>query len=135
MSFPYPLLTQLPGSGDFSPHGFCYLWNRHLMSLHVASDIGIAVAYFTIPFTLLWIVRKRRDIPFSWIFGLFALFIVACGVTHVMEMWNIWHTAYWLEGVLKAITALASISTAIVLARSVPAPAESARLSISMFQS
>jgi PAS domain S-box-containing protein len=121
MSFLYPLLTQLPGSGDFSPHGFCYLWNRQLMWLHVVSDIAIAVAYFTIPFTLLWFIRKRRDIPFSWIFGLFALFIVACGVTHLMEVWNIWHTAYWLEGVLKAITALASISTAIVLARSVPA--------------
>ena len=121
MSFLYPLLTQLPGSGDFSPHGFCYLWNRQLMWLHILSDVGIAVAYFTIPFTLLWFVRKRRDIPFSWIFGLFALFIVACGITHLMEVWNIWHTNYWLEGVIKAVTALASISTAIVLARSVPA--------------
>jgi PAS domain S-box-containing protein len=117
----YSLLLLLPGSGDFSPHGFCYLWNRQLMWLHIASDVGIAVAYFTIPFTLLWLMRKRRDIPFGWIFGLFALFIVACGVTHLMEVWNIWHTDYWLEGALKAVTALASITTAVVLARSVPA--------------
>ena len=116
----YPLLILLPGSGDFSPHGFCYLWNRQLMWLHIASDVGIALAYFTIPVTLLWFVRKRRDIPFSWIFGLFGVFIVACGITHLLEVWNIWHTDYWIEGVMKAVTALASISTAVVLARSIP---------------
>ncbi len=116
----FALLILVPGSGDFSPHGFCYLWNRQLMWLHIASDVGIALAYFTIPITLLWFVRRRRDIPFSWIFGLFAVFIVACGVTHLLEVWNIWHTDYWIEGVIKAVTALASISTAVVLARSIP---------------
>ncbi len=113
-------LAMLPGSGDFSPHGFCYLWNQQLMWLHIASDTAIALAYFTIPVTLLWLARKRRDVPFGWIFGLFALFIIACGVTHLMEVWNLWHTDYWLEGWIKALTAVASVATAIVLARSAP---------------
>jgi len=88
--------------------------------LHVISDSLIALSYFTIPFTLLWFVRKRRDLPFSWMFGLFGAFIVACGATHVMEVWNLWHAQYWLAGGLKAVTAAASVATAILLARLVP---------------
>jgi PAS domain S-box-containing protein len=100
---------QLFVSGDFQPHGFCYRWNSGLVWLNVLSDALIALAYFTIPFTLLWFIRKRRDLPFSWMFTLFGAFIIACGTTHVMEVWNLWHAEYWLAGIIKAITALASI--------------------------
>jgi len=88
-----------------------------LVWLHVISDSLIALSYFTIPFTLLWFVRKRRDLPFSWMFVLFGAFIVACGATHVMAVWNLWHAQYWLAGGLKAVT---SMATAILLARLVP---------------
>jgi PAS domain S-box-containing protein len=107
-------------SAAFQPHGYCYQWNSGLVWLHVVSDSLIALAYFTIPFTLFWFMRKRRDLPFGWMFGLFGLFIVACGSTHVMEVWNLWHADYWLDGALKAVTAVASIGTAILLARLVP---------------
>jgi PAS domain S-box-containing protein len=113
-------LRQLFGPGEFMPHGYCYLWNPGLVWLQVISDTLIAAAYFTIPFILLWFVRKRRDLPFSWMFGLFGTFIVACGATHVMEVWNLWHAEYWLAGVLKAVTAVASVATAILLARLLP---------------
>jgi PAS domain S-box-containing protein len=113
-------LRQLFGPGDFMPHGYCYLWNPGLVWLHVISDVLIAGSYFTIPFTLLWFMRKRRDLPFGRMFGLFATFIVACGATHVMEVWNLWHAEYWLAGVLKAVTAVASVGTAILLARLMP---------------
>jgi len=108
------------GSGDFQPHGFCYQWNTGLVWLNVVSDFLIALAYFTIPVTLVWFIRKRRDVPFSWMFGLFGVFIVACGSTHLMEVWNLWHAQYWIAGVLKAITAAVSIPTAILLGRIVP---------------
>ncbi|HTW30042.1 MAG TPA: PAS domain S-box protein, partial [Candidatus Sulfotelmatobacter sp.] len=97
------------------PHGFCYFWNPGLVWLHVVSDSLIALSYYTIPIALFWFVRKRRDLPFSWMFVLFAVFIVSCGSTHLMEVWNIWHANYWIDGVLKAITAAASIPTAILL--------------------
>jgi PAS domain S-box-containing protein len=113
-------LRQLFGPGEFMPHGYCYLWNPGLVWLQVVSDALIAASYFTIPFILLWFVRKRRDLPFSWMFGLFGTFIVACGATHVMEVWNLWHAEYWLAGVLKAVTAVASVATAILLARLIP---------------
>jgi PAS domain S-box-containing protein len=107
-------------SGEFQPHGFCYQWNSGLVWLNVLSDFLIALAYFTIPITLVWFVRKRRDVPFGWMFGLFGVFIVACGMTHLMEVWNLWHAQYWLAGTIKAITAAASLPTAILLGRIVP---------------
>jgi|HubBroStandDraft_6_1064221.scaffolds.fasta_scaffold00337_12 PAS domain S-box-containing protein len=107
-------------SGEFQPHGFCYQWNSGLVWLNVLSDFLIALAYFTIPITLVWFIRKRRDVPFGWMFGLFGVFIVACGMTHLMEVWNLWHAQYWLAGAIKAITAAASLPTAILLGRIVP---------------
>lgn len=102
------------------PHGHCYLWTKGLIQLHVFSDGFIALAYFSIPLTLGWFVRRRRDIDFGWMFILFGVFILACGMTHVMEVWNIWHSTYWLSGVVKAVTALASVPTAILLTRLMP---------------
>ena len=116
MAFISSLLT----SPEFMPHGFCYLWDRDLIWLHVVSDVLIALAYFSIPLTLVYFVRKKRDLPFHWMFLMFGLFIVACGSTHVIEVWNLWHADYWLAGIVKLITAIASIITAILLFQLVP---------------
>src|SRR2546430_2182913 len=67
--------------------------------------------YYSIPITLVYFVRKRKDLEFDWMFVCFAIFIVACGTTHIMEIWNIWHPTYWLSGGVKAVTALASVPT------------------------
>jgi signal transduction histidine kinase/ActR/RegA family two-component response regulator len=105
---------------DFMPHGMCYLWRPGILSLHVISDALITLAYFSIPFTLLYFVHERKDLQFNWMFVCFAVFIVACGATHLLEIWVIWVPAYWLSGTVKAITAMASVPTAIMLARLVP---------------
>jgi two-component system, sensor histidine kinase and response regulator len=77
------------GPGGFMPHGFCHLWNPRLIALHAISDSLIALSYFAIPVILLRLVRKRRDLPFSWMFVLFGTFIVACGGTHAMAVWTL----------------------------------------------
>jgi hypothetical protein len=41
-----------------------------------------------------------------------------------LEVWNLWHSEYWLVGILKAITAVASIGTAVVVARLLPQAVE-----------
>lgn len=102
------------------PHGMCYLWRPDVLTLHVVSDSLITLSYFSIPFTLVYFVRKRKDLEFHWMFLCFAVFIVACGTTHLLEIWVVWHPAYWLSGSVKAITALASVPTAILLARLIP---------------
>ncbi|MBD2253439.1 sensor histidine kinase [Nostoc parmelioides] len=104
----------------FIPHGHCYLWQPGLVWLHLLSDFLIAVAYYSIPITLVYFVRKRQDLPFKWIFLLFGAFIVSCATSHVMEIWTLWHPTYWLSGLMKAITAFISIYTAIVLIPIVP---------------
>ncbi len=100
---------------QFLPHGVCLLWDESVLLLHVISDSIIALAYYSIPIALIFFVRKRKDLAFSWIFVLFAIFIVACGTTHVVGIWMIWHPAYWLDGVVKALTATVSLITAILL--------------------
>jgi signal transduction histidine kinase len=120
MGFVAQVMRQLFSSGNFEPHGYCYLWNPGLVWLHVISDSLIAAAYFAIPVVLVLFIRRRRDLPFSWMFVLFGVFIVACGSTHLMEVWNLWHGNYWLAGVIKAATAAASVPTAILLARLMP---------------
>ncbi len=113
-------IEELLSTDAFMPHGMCYLWQPAVLTLHVASDSLIALAYFTIPFTLLYFVRRRTDLQFSWMFVCFAIFIVACGTTHLMEVWTVWHPTYWLTGAIKAITALASVPTAALLIKLVP---------------
>ena len=107
-------------SGSFIPHGHCYLWQTKLLWLHVASDSIIAIAYFSIPITLLYFISKREDLPFDWIFAMFGAFIVACGITHLFEIWTLWHPTYWLSGTMKAITAIISFATAILLVELIP---------------
>ncbi|MBF2000667.1 MAG: PAS domain-containing protein [Synechococcales cyanobacterium M58_A2018_015] len=116
----WDFLNQILSSGPFIPHGHCYLWKPGLVWLHLASDALIALAYYSIPLTLFYFVQKRDDLPFNWIFLLFASFIVACGTTHLMEVWTLWHPTYWLSGLLKAGTASVSLFTALQLVPLVP---------------
>src|SRR5947199_6477136 len=112
--------TGLFGQNGFMPHGHCYLWDPGLMRLHLISDFLIAAAYFIIPLTLVNFVPKRRDLPFNCMFFCFGIFIIACGMTHVMEIITLWKPYYWISGIVKAITALASVPTAILLIRLIP---------------
>jgi PAS domain S-box-containing protein len=116
----HDFLINLFGSGSFIPHGHCYLWKPGLVWLHLISDAIIALAYYSIPLTLFYFVRKRQDLPFSWIFLLFAAFIVSCGTTHIAEIWTLWHPTYWLSGIIKSGTAIVSLFTAIELVPLVP---------------
>lgn len=77
-------------SESLLPHGFCYWWNPLLIWLHGVSDTLIAMAYFSIPPTLVYLVRKKRSIPFDWMFVCFGCFIAACGATHLMEVVTLW---------------------------------------------
>ncbi|HEV2659824.1 MAG TPA: histidine kinase dimerization/phospho-acceptor domain-containing protein, partial [Ktedonobacteraceae bacterium] len=109
--FPMLLVTR-----GFSPHGDCFLWNPKLLALFVGSDTSIGLAYIVISATLAYLVAKvRRSLPFQWIFLAFGIFIVACGGTHLLDVWTLWVPTYWLAGAVKLVTAIASITTAIIL--------------------
>ncbi|WP_076867093.1 ATP-binding protein [Bradyrhizobium mercantei] len=111
----WSFLERLLDSSTFSPHGICLLWEPELIWLHVISDAIIAASYFSIPFALAILVSKRRDFQFGWMAWPFATFILACGLTHVFSIYTLWVPIYGLEGLLKALTAIASIFTAVLL--------------------
>jgi signal transduction histidine kinase len=105
---------------DFMPHGHCYYWRPDILWTHVISDAVIAVAYFSIPVTLLYFLRRRRDIPFPGLIALFAAFILLCGTTHLIAIWTVWQPVYAVEGVVKALTAVVSIFTALAMIPFIP---------------
>jgi PAS domain S-box-containing protein len=118
-----------PALADLVPHGTCLLWRPNLLLLHALSDGFITASYYSIPAALIYFVAKRGDLRFRWIFVLFGVFILACGTTHLMEIWTLWHPDYVLSGVIKVVTAVASVGTAAVLwpliphALAIPSPA------------
>ena len=101
---------------DFLPHGVCMRWQPGVLWLHVVSDAFIVLAYLCIPVLLIMVVRKRKDVPFHWMFLAFGTFILACGATHALGIVTLWIPIYRLDGLVKAITALASVLTAACLA-------------------
>ncbi|MCM2463162.1 HAMP domain-containing histidine kinase [Pseudomonas sp. CG7] len=105
----------------FMPHGHCYMWRPDLLWTNVIADGLITLSYVTIPFTLLYFIHKRKDVPFDWMLAAFGVFILACGTSHVLEILTIWQPYYWLSALVKVITAIASVITAILLVRLVPA--------------
>jgi PAS domain S-box-containing protein len=102
------------------PHGYCYLWNPLVLWLNVISDALITLSYYCIPIVLIYFARKNRELPFNRIFWMFGAFILACGTTHLLEVWNIWHANYLLAGAMKAFTAIVSVITAAMLVPLVP---------------
>jgi signal transduction histidine kinase/ActR/RegA family two-component response regulator len=117
-----------------TPHGFCLSWQSGLIWLHAGSDAIIGLAYLSVPLALASFARKRSDFEYSWVLYIFVVFIVACGVTHIMSVLTLWIPVYGLEGIIKLVTALASVAAAIVLwplvpkLLAIPSPAHLRRL-------
>jgi len=121
---------KLLGAQGLAPHGFCLLWDPALIWTHVISDALIGIAYFSIPIAIAYFLTQRRDIAFGWVVWLFAAFIMACGATHFLSIWTLWNPDYGIEGLVKALTAIVSVITAIALwpllpkAIALPSPAQ-----------
>lgn len=105
---------------DFMPHGHCFFWKPDVLWLHVISDGIIAISYYSIPFFLIYLVKKRKDLTFRFMFLLFGLFIFFCGTTHLMEIYTFWVPIYRVEGLIKAGTALVSLTTGLMLIPLIP---------------
>ena len=103
------------------PHAFCFVGRKDLILLHVMSDLTIALAYFMIPVTMVYFLRRYKTrISFNWAIALFAAFIMLCGITHVFGIVTIWHPVYYLQGWIKGLTALVSLATALAIIPLVP---------------
>lgn len=107
-------------NSTFLPHGYCLQWNPDLLWTLAISDTLIALAYFSIPFALWYFAKHRPDIRQRWLFVLFGLFIISCGITHLLDVLNLWRPDYWLSAASRIITAVLSVITAVVLWRIMP---------------
>lgn len=123
-----------------TPHGFCLTWAPGLIWIHAISDIVIGLAYFSIPIALTFFLIRRRDLEFRWMAYLFVGFIMACGMTHFMSVYVLWVAAYGAEGLLKLITAILSVGTAILLwpliprLLALPSPTQMRTLNVALSQ-
>jgi PAS domain S-box-containing protein len=115
-------------SMNYLPHRFCYLAQPGLVWTNVVTDGLIAVSYALIFGCLFWLVNKLRSVPqlrgYLWIFISFGSFVLACGVTHLMEVVTVWWPLYPLSAAAKVLCAAVSIPTAIMFLRATPGLAE-----------
>ncbi len=114
------LLTSFLGRNGFLPHGYCFTWSPSLLWSMVGADAVITAAYFSIPLAIMSYTRQRPDVPHRPLAWLFSAFILACGLTHAMDIWTIWQPDYGLQALTKVTTAVVSLLTAVMLWRLIP---------------
>ena len=106
-------------SQRFVPHRYCYLARPDLIWSNVSTDGVIFLSYVWIFWSLLWVARKSSKLLIQTmvVFLLaFGIFILACGLTHLMEVVVIWFPFYWIAAAVKGVTAVASGVTAFAFA-------------------
>ncbi|MBX3438663.1 MAG: hypothetical protein KF861_14310, partial [Planctomycetaceae bacterium] len=118
--FTLPWTGWIFDTSRYPPRWQCGQWSPAIGWLHIASDVAIWAAYVAIPIALVYFALKRGVLPFKRMFLLFGAFIICCGTTHLMDAIIFWWPAYGLLGVMKLITAIVSVATAIVLIAVIP---------------
>ena len=102
------------------PHAVCWAAAPRLIWTMVATNAITFLSYLSICLTLLFLVRRTgRVIARDWTYFLvgFALFIVACGSTHLLEVITTWTPIFWVDAWTNIITAILSAYVAIMLIR------------------
>jgi len=113
-------LSKILDTTGFPPRWQCGQWTSGHGWLHIVSDAAIFGAYTAIPITLVWFLRRRSDLPFPRVLLLFAAFILACGIGHLIEATIFWRPWYRLSGVVKGATATISWITVVALVKLMP---------------
>jgi signal transduction histidine kinase len=105
---------------QFTPAGASYLWTPVLIWMHALPDLLMALVCFVIPFLLVHVSRRRRDLALNWVGGLFGLGVFAAGLMHLLALWNIWHAEYWLQAIAKILAVFAIVPALLLLWRYLP---------------
>lgn len=117
--------TNLLSGAGFMPRRVCGVWDDALVAQHVVSDVVIWLAYLWIPLVMIWSYYAHKKVlrlhgPLLLIFLLYTIFITACGWTHFFDALMFYNPVYRLNGVVRAVTAIASLGTAISLVKLMP---------------
>ena len=98
-------------SASLMPHAVCWKTDPSLIWTMAVTNAITFLSYLSICITLFYMARKtRRSIYREWGFFLvgFALFIVACGSTHLMDVITTWIPVFWIDAWTSIITAVLS---------------------------
>ncbi|QSE98821.1 sensor histidine kinase [Fulvivirga lutea] len=103
----------------------CGVWSPAHGWLYIISDIITWLAYFSIPGVLgFYYIKKQREIPFKYVYLLFITFILACGLTHLIDAIIFWWPAYKLSAWLRFFTAIVSSISVVALVKIAPSVME-----------
>lgn len=110
----------MPPMPSLVPHSVCWAAAPHLIWTMVVTNFITFLSYTVICITLLYLARKTgRSIAREWrtfLIG-FALFIVACGSTHLLEVITTWSPIFWVDAWTNILTAGLSALVAFMLIR------------------
>jgi hypothetical protein len=111
------------GWGGYAPHAVCLLNDPAIIAAEVVTNLGIALAYYMIPFALWRFLREAPMLPFRSVAAMFLVFILACGTSHLTRVATLFFGGwtYWLDVAVCGVTLVASLGTAIGLMRHGPA--------------
>lgn len=102
------------------PHAVCWASAPELIWTMVVTNFITFLSYLTISVTLVYLaLRTHRVIARDWAYFVigFALFIIACGSTHLLEVVTTWIPVFWIDAWVNIVTAVLSAYVAIMLMR------------------
>lgn len=89
-------------------------------SVSILSDLLIWLACTAIPLIIIRFVARRQDVRFVRLYYFFAAFVLACGVTHFLDVLTFWFPLHRISAFARAITSIISWITALYLFRQLP---------------
>ena len=99
----------------------CGEWSPFHGWLYIVSDLMIWLAYFLIPLIILrYFAGRQKVIQYRRFYLLFAVFILLCGSTHLLDAIMFWVPAYRFNALLRFATGIVSLLTAYKLFRLLP---------------
>ena len=91
----------------YMPHGACFFWKPHILVPYVVGQGLTAFAYLVIPLEV-----AKSDLRESSLLAtlLLSLFVLSCGVGHVLNVANVWLGVYAPEAAWHVLTGLVSLA-------------------------
>jgi len=88
--------------------------------LYILSDLLIWSACFAIPFIIIRFIARHQEVRFARLYYFFAVFILACGATHLLDAFTYWISLNRFTTLVRAITAAICCITVFYLLRQLP---------------
>jgi PAS domain S-box-containing protein len=105
-------------TSSYSPRRSLYFAHRWLLWTNVLSDVLTIASYALFFIGICLLIRKIGHIEeirkYLWVFIGFRVFILACAVSILIRIVNIWFPLYQFSIALKIVCAAASIPTAVL---------------------